>query len=45
VGAGKPSPYPSLTGGAKEESLPCEGEVRWEQESPPHTPPCQEGLK
>jgi|GEM_PF-3487655 len=25
-GAGKPSPHPSLAGGAKEESLPCEGE-------------------
>jgi len=26
VRAGKPSPHPSLAGGAKEESLPCEGE-------------------
>jgi len=27
-GTEKPSPHPSLTGGAKEESLPCEREVR-----------------
>jgi len=45
VGAEKPSPNPSLTGGAKKVSLPCKGEVGWGQESPPYTPPSQEGLK
>jgi|GEM_PF-5964961 len=34
-GTEKPSPYPSLAGGAKEESLPCEGEVWWGQKSLP----------